>query len=195
MRRFLVSLCFLATLLAPPYAAAQTNEASRSSAQGDGAERLDELFAELRQERNEVAARRIAGRIRQEWQRSGGETADLLLQWAQKAASEQKFHVALDLLDQAVVLYPDYVESWNSRALVHLMMNDFDRAMSDLSRVLAVEPRHFGAMSGLAGILRVTGNTDRAIELYRRMLEIYPMQRSAQRALLDLADEKTDERL
>jgi len=194
MRFLFLFVPIAALLLSPAYAeapASQEFSAEQPNRQG----RLDELFSDLKQERNEATARRIAKRIREEWQRSGGATADVLIEWAHKAAGEKKFHVALDLLDQAVTLYPQYVESWNNRALVYLMMNDFDRAMSDLSHVLSIEPRHFGAMSGLAGILRVTGREDRALEIYRRMLEIYPMQRSAQRALLDLTDKQTDERL
>ncbi|WEX09916.1 tetratricopeptide repeat protein [Chelativorans sp. AA-79] len=192
MRRFLVSGCLVLALLMPSVSAAETAAASSSPTEQH---RLDELFAQLKQESNEAAARRIASRIRDEWERAGGATADLLIAWAHKAAAEKKFNVALDLLDQAVTLYPQYVESWNSRALVFLMMNDVDRAMSDLAQVLSIEPRHFGAMSGLAGILRVTGRTDEALEVYRRMLDVYPMQRNAQRAVLDLADEKADERL
>ncbi|WP_028033688.1 tetratricopeptide repeat protein [Chelativorans sp. J32] len=195
MRRFIFLVPVAAALLFSPAQAERQTSPQSQTEQSAHRSRLDELFAELKQERNEAAARRIAGRIREEWQRSGGATADVLIQWAHKAAGEKKFHVALDLLDQAVTLYPNYVESWNNRALVYLMMNDFDRAMSDLSQVLAIEPRHFGAMSGLAGVLRVTGNDEGALEIYRRMLEVYPMQRSAQRALLDLTDKKTDERL
>jgi tetratricopeptide (TPR) repeat protein len=195
MRRYFFSAPLLLALLAPPAAFAQAEEGAPIVAETSAESRLDELFAQLKQERNETAARRIASRIREEWQRSGGETADLLIEWALKAASEEKFHVALDLLDQTVTLYPDYVEGWSNRALVHLMMHDFSRAMRDLSQVLVIEPRHFGAMGGLAGILRATGRTDRALEIYRRMLDIYPMQRSAQRALLSLTDEQTDERL
>lgn len=157
--------------------------------------RLDQLFSELKQERNEAAARRIAQRIQEEWRRQGGATADLLIGWAREAAADEKFHVALDLLDQATTLYPTYAESWNNRALVYLMMDDYSRAMSDLSRTLVIEPRHFSAMSGLAGVLRATGHEERALDVYRRMLAIYPMQRSAQRAVLSLVDKQTDERL
>lgn len=176
--------------------AASSQEAAVNAATGAPATgAVDQLFDELKRETNEVAAQRIARRIEREWMEAGGDTAELLLQWAQKAAGEEKFHVALDLLDQAVVLYPDYVEGWNSRALIHLMMGDHDRAMSDLSRALSVEPRHFGAMSGLAGILRHTGHEDEALEVYRRMLDVYPMRRSAQRALLNIVDQRTGDRL
>lgn len=191
MRQFIRSGFLILALLAAP-AAVGADMAQQANASES---RLDQLFAELKREANGRAARRIAERIEEQWAEAGGATADLLIEWARKAASDEKYHVALDLLDQVVVLYPDYVEGWNSRALVHLMMDDYSRAMADLARVLAIEPRHFGALSGLAGILRATGRTEEAIEVYRRTLEIYPMQRKAQRALQHLTEEKTDARL
>ena len=114
---------------------------------------------------------------------------------AREAAAEDKFNVALDLLDQVVVLYPAYVEGWNSRALVYLMMNDYRRAMSDLANVLAVEPRHFEALNGMAGILRLTGHVEEALEVYRRMLDIYPMQRRVQRALISIMESQPEQRI
>ncbi|WP_163265323.1 tetratricopeptide repeat protein [Chelativorans alearense] len=194
MRRFILSGFLSFSLLVLPAVAAETRNATASSSEAE-ASRLDQLFADLKQERNEVAARRIAERIREEWLASGGATADLLIEWARNAAADEKYHVALDLLDETTTLYPEYVEGWNSRALVHLMMNDYSRAMVDLSRTLTIEPRHFGALSGLAGILRATGREEQALEVYRRMLDIYPMQRSAQRALIRLVEEQSDERL
>lgn len=192
MRHCVLSACLCFLLLAAPAAA---DEPRQATARIPASDRLEQLFADLKQETNEAAARRIAERIREEWLRSGGETADLLIEWARAAVSEEKYHVALDLLDEVTVLYPDFVEGWSSRALVHLMMDDYDRAMADLSRALAIEPRHFGALSGLAGILRAVGREEEALAVYRRMLEIYPMQRSAQRAVMRIVEERTDERL
>ena len=66
--------------------------------------RLDQLFADLKRERNEKAAERIAGRIWDEWFQSGSASIDLMMQWSQKAMDDQKFDVALDFLDQVVTL-------------------------------------------------------------------------------------------
>src|SRR5688572_18370410 len=59
-------------------------------------QRLDELFAQLRRERNEKAAERIAGQIWKEWFQSGSASTDLMMQWAQRAVEQQKYDVALD---------------------------------------------------------------------------------------------------
>lgn len=180
----------VAAVLAGPAAAAQPRAAATGWQDAYG-QQLDELFAELKRERNEQAARRIATRIRARWRNSGSATADLLMARADAAMEARKFNVALDLLDQVVVLFPGYAEGWNRRATLHYTMNDFAKAMADISRTLELEPRHFGALAGMAGILKETGRQKMALEAYRRVLEIYPMLRSAQREVTRLSDKLT----
>lgn len=157
------------------------------------AERLDRLFARLKRERNEKAAQRIAGQISQEWNSSGSSSIDLLMQWSQKAMDEQKFDVALDFLDQVVILKPAYAEGWNRRATVHFMMQSLGKSMSDIDQTLQLEPRHFGALAGLAQIMKNTGRRELALDAYQRVLSIYPMMRSAQNEVSALSEELAGE--
>ena len=155
--------------------------------------RLDQLFTELKRERNEKAAERIAGRIWNEWNQSGSASIDLMMQWAQKATQDQKFDVALDFLDQVVTLQPDYAEGWNRRATVHFMMKNYGKSMADIDRTLQLEPRHFGALSGLAQIMAETGHKQSALEAWQKVLAIYPMMRSAQNQVSTLSEELAGE--
>ncbi|UCI27292.1 tetratricopeptide repeat protein [Mesorhizobium sp. B2-8-5] len=155
--------------------------------------RLDQLFTELKRERNEKAAERIAGRIWNEWNQSGSASIDLMMRWAQKATEDQKFDVALDFLDQVVTLQPDYAEGWNRRATVHFMMKNYGKSMADIDRTLQLEPRHFGALSGLAQIMAETGHKQSALEAWQRVLTIYPMMRSAQNQVSTLSEELAGE--
>ena len=155
--------------------------------------RLDQLFADLKRERNEKAAERIAGRIWSEWNQSGSASIDLMMQWAQKATEDQKFDVALDFLDQVVTLQPDYAEGWNRRATVHFMMKNYGKSMADIDRTLQLEPRHFGALSGLAQIMAETGHKQSALEAWQKVLTIYPMMRSAQDQVSTLSEELAGE--
>ena len=66
--------------------------------------RLDTLFSELKRERNEKAAERIAGRIWEDWSHSGSASVDLMMMWSKTAMDARKFDVALDFLDQVVTL-------------------------------------------------------------------------------------------
>ncbi|MDX8519139.1 tetratricopeptide repeat protein [Mesorhizobium dulcispinae] len=155
--------------------------------------RLDQLFADLKRERNEKAAERIAGRIWNEWNQSGSASIDLMMHWAQKATEDQKFDVALDFLDQVVTLQPDYAEGWNRRATVHFLMKNYGKSMSDIDHTLHLEPRHFGALSGLAQIMAETGHKQSALEAWQKVLAIYPMMRSAQDQVSALSEELAGE--
>ncbi|MBE7184684.1 MAG: hypothetical protein INR68_09790 [Methylobacterium mesophilicum] len=151
--------------------------------------RLDRLFDSLKRERNEKAAERIAGRIQREWSRSGSASVDLMMGWAAKALQEQKYPVALDFLDQVVVLEPDYAEGWNMRATVHFAMNNYAMSMADIERTLELEPRHWGALSGLAAIMKNRDNKELALQAFTRVLAVYPMLRAAQNEVSTLSDE------
>lgn len=155
--------------------------------------RLDKLFSDLKRERNEKAAERIAGNIWTEWFQSGSASIDLMMLWSQKAMDNQKFDVALDFLDQVVTLQPGYAEGWNRRATVHFMMKNYGKSMSDIDRTLQLEPRHFGALSGLAQIMALTGHKQSALEAWQKVLAIYPMMRSAQDQVATLSEELAGE--
>ncbi len=47
-------------------------------------------------------------------------------------------------------------------------------ALADIARTLTLEPRHFGALSGLGLILEETGQTEAAIRAYEAALAIHP---------------------
>ena len=157
------------------------------------AQRLDALFAELKRERNERAAERISQRIWVEWGKSGSASVDLIMQWSQDAVAKKKYDVALDLLDQVVTLTPTFAEGWNRRATVHFLMNNPAMSMADIDRTLQIEPRHFGALSGMAQILSASGRKQSALDAWLRVLDIYPMMRSAQTEVATLSDELTGE--
>jgi tetratricopeptide (TPR) repeat protein len=155
--------------------------------------RLDRLFSDLKRERNDKAAERIAGFIREEWSRSGSATIDLLMQWSGKAVQEKKYDAALDFLDQVTLLAPDFAEGWNRRATVHYMMDSYAKSMADIEHALRLEPRHFGALSGMAEIFRIYDRKQAALNAYMRVLAVYPMLRSAQEQAGKLADELAGE--
>ncbi|MBC8716642.1 tetratricopeptide repeat protein [Ochrobactrum sp. Marseille-Q0166] len=157
-------------------------------------ERLDKLFADLKRTSDEKKARRLTIEINQIWQQSGSATVDLLVQWANSAMLEKRYVSALDFLNEAIAINPDYAEAWNRRATVYYLRNDYAHAMYDINRTLELEPRHYGALSGMADILRARGLKEQALKAYEKALEVNPMMRDAQRNLLDLTEELSDTR-
>lgn len=151
--------------------------------------RLDELFLELKREPSASKAAAIASKIEREWRRSGGATVDLLMTWAAQAMSRSNNAAALDFLDQALVLAPDYAEAWNRRATINFTMNRQGKSIADIEQTLLREPRHFGALVGLGMIMEQIGRKELAIDAYTRALEVYPALKSAQDAIGRLAEE------
>ncbi|NGO51935.1 tetratricopeptide repeat protein [Allomesorhizobium camelthorni] len=194
MRKFFAFLPAIAlTLASAPAIGAETSPPPAKPAVATPESRLETLFGELKRERNERAAERIAARIFEEWNRSGSASVDLMMQWSQKAMQAEKFDVALDFLDQVVTLSPTYAEGWNRRATVHFMMRSFGKSMADIDRTLQLEPRHFGALAGLAQIMKERGSKELALNAYQRVLDIYPMMRSAQNEVATLSEELAGE--
>jgi tetratricopeptide (TPR) repeat protein len=153
------------------------------------ARRLSKLFGELKREGNEHAADRIAQQIWGVWLDSGSATVDLLMQWTNDAIKAKKYPAALDFLDQIIALDPSYAEGWNRRATVHYMMGDYAMSMADIDKTLQLEPRHFGALAGMAEILKDTGRKKLALRAYEQVLQLYPMLRSAQSAVESLTQD------
>jgi tetratricopeptide (TPR) repeat protein len=186
-----VSLSFASPALTAGPAARDVAPPQATS--GTRAERLDKLFADLKRERNEKAAERIANQIYMVWNDSGSASVDLMMQWAQKAIQEQKFDVAMDFLDEVVTLQPDFVEGWNRRATVNFLMKNYAKSMADIDKVLELEPRHFGALSGLAQVMADTGRKEQALKAWQRVLDLYPMLRNAQQQVSTLSEDLAGE--
>lgn len=187
-----VFLCLTAALIAAAPVAASAQAIGPASSKPVAAEPkkpLDELFAELKRERKEHAAKRIADRIWAEWRDSGSASIDVMMQWAETATKAEQWGVALDFLDRVTVLAPEFAEGWNRRATVHFMMKNYAKSMADIDKTLRLEPRHFGALAGMAQILKDTGKKQLALNAYERVLQVYPMMRSAQAEVVTLSDE------
>jgi tetratricopeptide (TPR) repeat protein len=183
MMRRLLAIALAAGLLAGPVAA-QTAPAERAAPQSLADLPMEGLFEGLARSPSAHAAKRFEAEILRRLHRSGSDTADLLVSWAAKALEEREFGTALDLLDRVVILMPEFAEAWNKRATAHFMRKDFGKALADIERTLALEPRHFGALSGLAVILREIGRDETALTALRQALAIHPHLDDA-RDLLD----------
>jgi tetratricopeptide (TPR) repeat protein len=160
----------------------------------DHAGRLDALFARLKKEGDPKRAETIANQIQAEWLQSGSATIDLLMQRATQAVAAKNTASALDLLDQAIVLRPDFAEAWNRRATVHYAEDRYALAIADVEEVLKREPRHFASLMGLAAMQQEFGRDRDALQTYTRVLSLYPALKDAQDAVAKLSDELAGDR-
>jgi tetratricopeptide (TPR) repeat protein len=142
--------------------------------QGDRTRNLDFLFGALKAAPDADTAKQVEARIWAQWMASGSDTANLLMTRTKTAIEANDLDLAIKLLDALVQIKPDYVEAWNRRATIHYMRKEFGQSLEDIRQVLSREPRHFGAMSGLGMILQEFGDEKRALEVFRRALEVHP---------------------
>lgn len=159
------------------------------------AERIDKLFETLTTSKDERAAKEAERSILRLWLESDSDTVDLLMNWALGATQEQRYPRALDFLDRVIVMKPDYAEGWNKRATVHFLMEDYSRSLADIGQVLALEPRHFGALSGFGMIMRALGEDEQAMIAYREALAVDPYLDNVQEALDELEAKEVGESL
>lgn len=149
-------------------------EAQSATADERRAARLDLMFGRLAKATTKRRADRIARNIMRQMLRSGSPTSDFLMERAAIAIRDKELGKALDFLDGVVRANPGFAEGWNRRATVHFMRGDYGRSLADIEQVLKLEPRHWGALSGLAIILASLDRNREAVEVMDRVLEIHP---------------------
>ncbi|OJU00849.1 MAG: hypothetical protein BGN83_22595 [Rhizobium sp. 63-7] len=188
--RTILALAFLLALPLPSFAADKATQViiEQPQASETSRQRIDNLFAQLKRQRDPDTAKGIANQIAMEWNDSGSATVNLLMQWAETAIGEKRNAAAFDFLDQVTLLKPDYVEGWNRRATLHYALGNTRKSMSDINRVLALEPRHFGALAGMAAIMSESNREALALKAWERYLEIYPADRNAQEQMNTISE-------
>ena len=135
---------------------------------------LDFLFGALKAAPDPASAKHVEGRIWALWTQTSSDTTMLLMTRAKTAIEKKQPEVALKLLDKVVKLRPDYVEGWNRRATIYYLQNEYGKSLADIREVLSREPRHFGALAGLGMIMQELGDDKRALDAFRKALEINP---------------------
>jgi tetratricopeptide (TPR) repeat protein len=155
----------------------------------DATSRLDELFATLKSTSDAETAKSTENDIIAIWYDSGSATVDLLMRWTLDAAEEENYPLALDFLDRIVSMRPGFAEAWKQRANIHVLVGDYAKAIADIEQTLALEPRHFAAMSGLGLIMEAIGDRERAMIAYRQALAIDPHLGSVREALEEIEAE------
>ncbi len=128
----------------------------------------------------------LAREVQARWNDSGSPAIDLLMRRAALAIRIQNYPRALDLLDTVIALNADYAEAWNRRATVHFLRDDYVLSIADVQRVLRLEPRHFGALSGMGIMLDELGE-DRSAQLFlSEALRVHPYLTNARERLADI---------
>lgn len=163
MRRALASFAFAVALLPEGIAVADQHDV-----------RLDALFAELLSAEDEREAARVERSIWGLWFETSDSSVDEQLARGVEATRRRSYEAALRAFDAVIAAKADFAEGWNRRATLFYLMGELDASLADISRTLELEPRHFGALSGLALIREVQGRPFEALEALEKVMRIHP---------------------
>ncbi len=141
--------------------------------------RLDALFERLLAAPEFEEARRIEASIWTIWIESGDDTLDALMSRGWVAMNVLDYDTALLSFDAIVEADPKFAEGWNKRATLFYLMERYGDSVRDVERTLELEPRHFGALSGMGLISMALGDEAAALDWFDRALEVYPHMQGA----------------
>lgn len=136
--------------------------------------RLDGLFERLQTTSDPADAATLQHRIWQIWIESEDPTSSQLMRRGMTAMANGDHENALDAFDSLVEQAPEFAEAWNKRATVYYHLGRLDESVNDIQHTLKLEPRHFGALSGLALIYDAVEKPKAAIRSLEAALEINP---------------------
>jgi len=128
------------------------------------------------QDPNNADWKTTEGKIWREWEKSGSPAMDYLLQRGIRAMDAGALRTAVEQFSVVIDHAPDFAEAWNKRATVFYMMGEYGLSLSDIRQTLLLNPRHFGAMAGLAAILEEIDRPKDALEIYQRAFKVHPHQ-------------------
>ena len=174
---FVSAVFLLFALAAPPAGAAQDDA------------RLNPLFETLKGNIPDGEARSIERQIWQIWMEHRNPEIERLMRHGLSAMSEDDSEEALDTFNNVVKHDKNFAEGWNKRATIEFGMGDYEASVADIERTLALEPRHFGALSGLGQIYLALNKKRAALKAFRAALAIDPHLESVRQKVEELAKE------
>ena len=135
---------------------------------------LNKLFEELKT-KNLSSAHKIEEKIWNIWTThpTNKNLTSLLSRGITFMNSE--LYVDAEIIFSAVIKKdPSWAEAWNKRATVLYLMGKYEDSQNDIDKVLKIENRHFGALSGQALVQMKLKNYEKALKSYKKVEIIYP---------------------
>lgn len=137
--------------------------------------RLEGLFSELASTGSAQRAERIEAQIWAIWLEPPADAAVAdAMRRGLRAMARGRGPDAMRAFDEVVTLAPGYAEGWNKRATVRYALGDMSGSVEDIHRTLDLEPRHFGALSGLGLVRLAQDKPAEALAAFEAALTIHP---------------------
>jgi tetratricopeptide (TPR) repeat protein len=137
--------------------------------------KLDKLFAALQTSLSNANAASLEREIWAIWTRyPDNQAINRQMDRAIKMMNAGRLDDAEAMFSAIISRKPAFAEAWNKRATVRFFRGDDAGSANDILQVIKLEPRHFGALSGLGMIKVRAGDLQGALQAYRAAQRINP---------------------
>ena len=140
---------------------------------------LDTLFVELEKAPSLAEAQSVERIIWAKWHWHKIPRLSQKLRLGTTYLQENNFKKALYIFNNIIKEAPAFSEAYNKRATAYFLMKKYEKSLMDIKATLTLEPRHFGALSGMGLIFMNRGDFQRALVAFTAVLKIYPFSISA----------------
>ena len=122
-----------------------------------------------------MLARNYESKIWKIWLNSGSSDAsNNQMQIGLKLMENGQLVHAQKVFEEISIKDPNWAESYNKIATVKFLKGDYSGSINDIQKTLKLEPRHFGAISGLVQINIILKNYEQALKNLEYVLKIHP---------------------
>jgi tetratricopeptide (TPR) repeat protein len=118
-----------------------------------------------------VAAQNVMWTI---WLRSGDDQIDAMMAEGVRHMEAERYPKAIEVFSQIIARAPKFAEGYNKRATVYYLMLDFEKSIADIHQTLALNPVHFGALSGMGLCYLGLVEPRQALEWFERAVAVNP---------------------
>ena len=140
---------------------------------------IDKLFDQLKTTNNYENSKKIESKIWKLWTtHPSEESLTALLADGSFYMSQNKLETAYETFTKTIELDSNWAEAWNKRATVLYLMGKYELSQADIDKVLKLEKRHFGALSGQGLVQTALKNYQKAIDSYIEAHKIHPNMKS-----------------
>ena len=158
---------------------------------------LGKLFNALRESNSLVEISEIQSKIWSHWYELPQTALSLQPVFDQgvKALQSGQAQDAVSQFSQVIDAAPAFAEAWNRRATTFFVLGDFESSLLDIHQTLILEPRHFGALSGLSMIFETTEQYERAIQAEQQLLKLMPNNELIEKRIRRLQNKALESRI
>ena len=140
---------------------------------------IDKLFYQLKTTNNYENSKKIESKIWKLWTtHPSEESLTALLADGSFYMSQNKLETAYETFTKTIELDSNWAEAWNKRATVLYLMGKYEMSQADIDKVLQLEKRHFGALSGQGLVQTALKNYQKAIDSYIEAHKVHPFMKS-----------------